>query len=144
MAVHTFSPSPREAEGGRYPWVQSQPNLQSDFQDSQDDNHTEKPYLKEKRQTDRQTDRQAGRQTNCNWMGKAGKQWNYKSRELAGIPQAIVFPPLVQVMSVQWGIVHAAHCGLGLGFQTVRYPYSWYRVVGERKCISECPMLLQN
>ena len=36
MMVHTFNSSTQEAEAGRSLWVQSQPGLQSKFQDSQD------------------------------------------------------------------------------------------------------------
>jgi hypothetical protein len=43
MVAHTFNPSTREAEEGDF-WVQGQPGLQSEFQDSQ--GYTEKPCLK--------------------------------------------------------------------------------------------------
>jgi hypothetical protein len=43
MVVHTFNPSTKEAQAGRFLWVQDQPGLQSEFQDSQDS--TEKFYL---------------------------------------------------------------------------------------------------
>ena len=42
MVVHAFDPSTQEAEQADL-WVQGQPGLQSEFQDSQD--YTEKPCL---------------------------------------------------------------------------------------------------
>ena len=36
MVVHIFSPKTQEADEGRSTWVQGQPGLQSEFQDSQD------------------------------------------------------------------------------------------------------------
>ena len=41
--AHSFNPSTKEAEAGRSLWVQGQPGLQSEFQDSQ--GYTEKPCL---------------------------------------------------------------------------------------------------
>ena len=41
---HAFSPSTQEAEAGGALWVQGQPGLQSEFQDSLA--YTEKPWLK--------------------------------------------------------------------------------------------------
>ena len=43
MVVHTFSPSTWEVETGGFLWVQGQPILKSEFQDSQ--GYTEKLYL---------------------------------------------------------------------------------------------------
>jgi hypothetical protein len=43
VVMHTFSPITWEAEAGRSLWVQSQPGLQSEFQNSQ--GYTEKPCL---------------------------------------------------------------------------------------------------
>jgi hypothetical protein len=42
VAAHAFNPSTWEAEAGDF-WVQGQPGLQSEFQDSQ--GYTEKPCL---------------------------------------------------------------------------------------------------
>ena len=44
VMAHAFNLSPQEAEAGRSLWVQDQPGLQIEFQDSQD--YTEKPCLK--------------------------------------------------------------------------------------------------
>ena len=43
VVVHTFNPSPWEAEAGRALWVQGQPVKFCEFQDSQ--GYTEKPCL---------------------------------------------------------------------------------------------------
>jgi hypothetical protein len=42
--AETFSLNTWEAEASRYMWVQGEPYLQSEFQDSQD--YTEKPLFK--------------------------------------------------------------------------------------------------
>ena len=47
--VHTFNPDTQQAEAGGSMWVQGQPGLQSEFQDSQDC-YTEKPSLKKQKQ----------------------------------------------------------------------------------------------
>jgi hypothetical protein len=44
MVVHAFNLSTQVAEAGRSLWVQGQPDLQSQYQDSQ--GYTEKPCLK--------------------------------------------------------------------------------------------------
>ena len=44
MVTHSLHPSTREAEAGGSLWVQGQPGLQSEFQDSQSF-YTEKPCL---------------------------------------------------------------------------------------------------
>ena len=48
MVAHAFNPSTWEAEAGEF-WVQVQPGLQIEFQDSQD--YTEKPCLEKPNQT---------------------------------------------------------------------------------------------
>ena len=52
MVVHTFNLSTWEAEAGGSLWIQGQPGLQSEFQDSQ--GCTEKPYLKRQKATKQQ------------------------------------------------------------------------------------------
>jgi hypothetical protein len=47
VVVHAFNPSTWEAEAGDF-WVQGQPGLQSEFQDSQ--GYTEKPCLEKQKQ----------------------------------------------------------------------------------------------
>lgn len=49
MVAHAFNPSTPEAEAGR--WVRGQPDLQSEFQDSQDSQKPclEKPKKKKKK-----------------------------------------------------------------------------------------------
>ena len=47
VAAHAFNPSTWEVEAGRALWVQMQPGLQSEFQDSQ--SHPEKPCLKKQK-----------------------------------------------------------------------------------------------
>jgi hypothetical protein len=51
VVAHTFNPSTWEAEAGDF-WVQGQPGLQSEFQDSQ--GYTEKPYLEKQKTTNKQ------------------------------------------------------------------------------------------
>jgi hypothetical protein len=53
VAAHTFNPSTREAEAGRFLSSRGQPGLQSEFQDSQ--GYTEKPCLE--KQTNKQTNK---------------------------------------------------------------------------------------
>ena len=56
--VHTFNPSTQEAEAGGSLWVQDQPGLHSEFQDSQGC-YTEKSCLeKKKKQKQKQTNKQ--------------------------------------------------------------------------------------
>ena len=48
VMAQAFNPSTQEAEASESQWVQGQPGLQSEFQDSQD-YYTEKPCLKKNR-----------------------------------------------------------------------------------------------
>ena len=50
--AHAFDPSTQEAEAGRF-WVQGQPGLQSEYQDSQD--YAEKPCLEKPKNKPKQT-----------------------------------------------------------------------------------------
>ena len=52
MVVYAINPNTWEAEIGRYLWVQVQPGLQSEFQDSQG-YHKEKPYLEKRKQNNK-------------------------------------------------------------------------------------------
>ena len=45
VVAHAFNPSTQEAEAGGSLWVQGQPDLWSEFQESQD--YKEKPWLKQ-------------------------------------------------------------------------------------------------
>ena len=54
MVAHAFNPSTQEAEAGDTQWVQGQPGLQSEFQNSQDCN-TEKPCLEKQKAKNKQT-----------------------------------------------------------------------------------------
>ena len=52
MVVHDFNPSTGEAEAGRSLWVQTQPGLQSEFQD-RPQSYKEKLSLKKKKKKER-------------------------------------------------------------------------------------------
>jgi hypothetical protein len=50
MVAHTFKPSTKEVEAGRFLWVWGQPAVQSEFQDNQ--GYTRDPVSKKKKNQD--------------------------------------------------------------------------------------------
>ena len=65
MVAHTFNPSTQEVEAGRSLWVQGQPGLQSELQDSQD--YTVKPYLEKQKQNKTHTHKRRKNYLDKDW-----------------------------------------------------------------------------